>query len=120
VKRILVVDDERPVALFMVATLQESHQVELARNGAEALACLERNVPDAIVTDLMMPGLDGTGLIEACRANPRTAFIPIVLVSAGYEVHERARAAGANASLQKPFSVEELRRVLENVLSQVG
>ena len=114
-----MVDDERPVALFMAATLEKLHEVELARNGADALACLERNVPDAIVTDLMMPGLDGTGLIAACRADPRTAFVPIVLVSADHEVHERARLAGANASLQKPFSVQELRRVLEDILSQV-
>src|SRR2546423_6985803 len=81
--RILVVDDD-PSILALVAEilLDEWYDVATAANGAEALQRVAEAVPAVIVTDLMMPGMDGPALVRAGRAEPATAGPPIVIMSA--------------------------------------
>src|SRR3712207_3290142 len=85
VKRVLVVDDD-PGVLGLVAEMLrgDGYEVETAQNGVEALAKLREHEPDVVVTDLVMPVMDGLALIKACRATRHLADVPIVVLSAYY------------------------------------
>src|SRR5216683_2706379 len=80
-KRVLVVDDDDSLRQLVAEALREaSYRVDLAANGAEALRLMRGRLPHAIVLDLMMPQLDGSGFVELMRLNPRFAAVPVLLV----------------------------------------
>ena len=108
-KRILVVDDEPTIRELIADALREAgYLAETAANGAQALRQLQRHRPDAIILDLMMPVLDASGFRELLRLDARAAQIPILVVSATYDVEEAAKRLGATACLRKPFELDEL------------
>ena len=108
-KRILVVDDEPTIRELVADALREAgYQVYLAANGAEALQLMQGHAPDAIVLDLMMPFLDGSGFVELKRLNPRFAAIPVLVVTAAYGAYAAAERLGADACLSKPFELDDL------------
>jgi DNA-binding response OmpR family regulator len=116
-RRVLVVDDD-PRLLHIVAMYLgiEGYDVGMAANGEDGLAEVGKQRPDLIILDIMMPGMDG---IEACRqirANPDTAEIPVLMFSAlsGDEDVERARLAGANHLITKPFNLVGLGSVVKS------
>jgi PAS domain S-box-containing protein len=108
--RVLVVDDNADMREYLTRILSEYVQVEAVADGITALAAAQERVPDLILSDVMMPGLDGFELLEALRADPRTREIPIILLSAraGEEAIVEGLAAGADDYLIKPFSAQEL------------
>ena len=110
---ILIVDDE-PDVRFVLKLVFESagHQIIQAHHGGAALARVKESRPDLVVTDVMMPVLDGIELIRRLRSDPETAMIPILLLSS----HATA-GSGADAALAKPFRAHE---VLETGLSLMG
>jgi CheY-like chemotaxis protein len=115
---ILIVDDERPVRQFLVAAfLQEGHQVLEASHGRQALnivAAVSRH-PDIVISDVMMPLLGGIELCNMLKADPSTAHIPVVLMSAA---HPRATAdSEADAIIGKPFDLDTLDRLVQRLLS---
>ena len=79
-------------------------------DGEQALAAIFENPPDLVLTDIMMPRLDGFGLLQKLRANPLTAAIPVIMLSAraGEEARSEGMEAGADDYLVKPFTVREL------------
>src|SRR5919202_1759349 len=79
---ILLVDDNADMREYLTRILSEHVQVEAVADGASALAAAQERVPDLVLTDVMMPGLDGFELLKALRANPSTREIPIILLSA--------------------------------------
>jgi two-component system response regulator MprA len=108
--RILVVDDERAVRDALRRALElQGYEVELAADGAEALAALEANgQPDAVVLDILMPGIDG---LEVCRQIRRSGnAVPVLMLTARDAVGDRVEGldAGADDYLVKPFALEEL------------
>src|SRR5689334_11816990 len=109
--RLLIAEDDRALAETMRDVLQEDFAVGLALDGKEAVAraCDER--PDVLVIDARMPHLDGFGACRALRHDPRTADLPIIMVTGGTEpsLAQRAFAAGATDYLPKPFSISQLR-----------
>jgi two-component system, chemotaxis family, chemotaxis protein CheY len=108
-KRVLVVDDEPSIRDLVAEALSEAgFEVEVASNGVEALTLMQHWLPDAIVLDLMMPRLDGTGLTELMRLSPRLASVPVLLVTAAYGAEAAARQVGATAWLSKPFELDHL------------
>ena len=108
-KRVLVVDDEPMIRQLVADFLAEAgFATDMAPNGSEALRVIARHKPDAVVLDLMMPLLDGTGFVELLRLNPRYAGIPIVVITAAYGAAEEAARLGAQACVTKPFELEEL------------
>jgi CheY-like chemotaxis protein len=117
---VLVVDDEPTFREVMELTLTACGVgvVLQAASAAEALAVLQVILPDVIVTDLMMPGMDGLDLIRHIRAQPHGRRIPTIAVSArpASQSAEAARLAGADAWLSKPFSARELRVTLGRFL----
>ncbi|MDQ2890861.1 MAG: response regulator, partial [Gemmatimonadota bacterium] len=109
--RILVVDDNADVRGY-VGRLLRAHGWDVIpfAEGESALAAARERTPDLVLSDVMMPGLDGFGLLRALRADPRTSAVPVVLLSAraGEESRIEGLQAGADDYLVKPFSAREL------------
>ncbi len=106
---LLVVDDDAPIRRMLIRTLSaEGYDVQAAADGGAALAAVERSVPDAIVLDVTMPGLDGLAVTRRLRA--KGLQVPILLLTARDAIHERVAGldAGADDYLVKPFDVHEL------------
>lgn len=120
--KVLVVEDTVELLRFIHIQLQEEHAVYLALNGKLGLELARREVPDLIVTDYMMPEMDGVEMIRELRNDPATAEIPIVMLTAKNAVEDRlaAHGAGADVYLNKPFSPRELRTVIEQLLAKRG
>jgi signal transduction histidine kinase len=109
-ERILLVDDNPDMREYVRRLLQERFQIASASNGEEALAAALANPPDLILSDVMMPGLDGFGLLAELRARPETRTVPVILLSAraGEESRVEGLGAGADDYLIKPFTAREL------------
>ena len=121
-KRLLVVDDEPNLLRAVAACLKAEHyEVSTARSGHEALVQLAESVPDLIISDIRMPGMDGYKLARQLRGSPRTALVPIVFLTAKDETADRIEGfrAGIDAYLTKPFEPEELIAVVNAILSRV-
>ncbi len=121
-KRLLVVDDEPNLLRAVAACLKaESYEVSTARSGREALMQLAEAVPDLIVSDIRMPGMDGYTLARQLRGSPRTALVPLVFLTAKDETADRVEGfrAGVDAYLTKPFEPEELIAVVNGILTRV-
>ena len=121
-KRLLVVDDEPNLLRAVAACLKtEDCEVSTARSGHEALMQLAEAVPDLIISDIRMPGMDGYKLARQLRGSPRTALVPIVFLTAKDETADRIEGfrAGIDAYLTKPFEPDELIAVVNGILSRV-
>nr|WP_218566091.1 SpoIIE family protein phosphatase [Vallicoccus soli] len=108
--RVLVVDDNADMRDHVRGLLAADHEVLTARDGREGLALARERSPDLVLSDVMMPRLDGFGLLAALRADPLTARTPVILLSAraGEEATVEGLEAGADDYLTKPFSSREL------------
>ena len=120
--RLLVVDDEPNLLRAVAACLRaEGFDVVTARGGAEALVRVAESVPDLIVSDIRMPGMDGYQFARHLRSSPRTALTPVVFLTAKDETADRIEGfrAGIDAYLVKPFEPDELVAVIRNILDRV-
>ncbi|MEV4726878.1 ATP-binding protein, partial [Micromonospora humida] len=116
--RVLIADDNADMREYLHRLLRSRYDVTAVGDGIAALARARTAPPDLIVSDVMMPGLDGLELVAALRAEPRTMGVPVLLLSAraGQEAAVEGLEAGADDYLVKPFSAEELlARVRANV-----
>ncbi|HKY30743.1 MAG TPA: response regulator transcription factor [Pyrinomonadaceae bacterium] len=121
-KRLLVVDDEPNLLRAVAACLTaEDYEVSTARSGHEALMQLAESVPDLIISDIRMPGMNGYKLVRQLRGSPRTALVPIVFLTAKDETTDRIEGfrAGIDAYLTKPFEPDELIAVVNGILNRV-
>jgi two-component system KDP operon response regulator KdpE len=120
--RILVVDDHPSMRGAVRALLEgERYEVEEASDGAAALAAITEDPPDLILLDLQVPGLGGLDLLEALRADPARAAVPVVVMTAtGDEGRPGAIDAGAADYLTKPFNPGALLQAVERVLGARG
>lgn len=114
----LVVEDNADVALFIEHVLESQYKVVQARNGREGLSKAHEIVPDIIITDLMMPEINGYELCKMIRSDELVNHVPIVIVTARSTDKDRLEAldVGADAFLVKPFNNDELRALAENLL----
>ncbi|MET0447585.1 MAG: SpoIIE family protein phosphatase, partial [Aeromicrobium sp.] len=108
--RVLVVDDNFDMRTYVAGLLSEVYDVVTAGDGIEALERVEESRPDLILTDVMMPRLDGFGLLERLQDDPRSTSIPVIMLSAraGEEGTVEGLEAGAADYLVKPFAAREL------------
>ncbi len=108
--RILIADDNADMRQFIAGLLGAQYEVEAVADGAAGLAAARERLPDLVLSDVMMPGLDGFGLLRELRADPRTQTVPVILVSArsGEESRVEGLDVGADDYLEKPFTTREL------------
>ena len=121
-KRILVVDDEAKLLRAVAVDLRaEGYDVATARSGAEALALVAQSLPDLIVSDIRMPGMDGYQLARRLRENARTAIIPVIFLTAKDTSADRIEGfrSGVDAYITKPFEPDELLVVIAGILRRV-
>ena len=121
-KRLLVVDDDPGLLLAVSDTLRaEGYDVATARRGADALVRVAEALPDLIISDIRMPGMDGYQLVRNLRSNARTRLVPIVFLSAKDETGDRIQGfrSGVDAYIIKPFEPEELTAIVAAILNRV-
>ncbi|MGB9181342.1 MAG: response regulator transcription factor [Pyrinomonadaceae bacterium] len=121
-KRLLVVDDEPNLLRAVEACLRaEGFEVTTARSSREALVRIAQTIPDLIVSDIRMPGMDGYQFAQQLRASSRTALVPVIFLTAKDETADRIEGfrAGVDAYLTKPFEPDELVAVIRSILSRV-
>jgi two-component system response regulator MprA len=115
--KILVVDDERAVRESLRRALElEGYEIDLAEGGEQALQRLGKNEPDAMILDVLMPGVDG---LEVCRRlRSEGSRLPVLMLTARVEVEDRVEGldAGADDYLTKPFALDELKARLRALL----
>jgi len=109
-ERVLVVDDNADLREYVAALLAPTYDITTAADGLIALEAARAHAPDIVVSDVMMPNLDGLGLVRELRADERTASLPVILLSAraGEESAVEGLGSGADDYLAKPFSAREL------------
>jgi DNA-binding response OmpR family regulator len=119
-KTVLIADDEPNIVISLEFLLeQDGYRVLLARDGHEALEVIEREVPDLVLLDVMLPRLSGYDVCQQIRQNPALAKVRVIMLTArGREVEvTKGLALGADAYVTKPFSTREL---LEQIRRQLG
>ena len=116
--RLLVIEDNHDIASYIGSQFEDHYSVSYATNGEEGFRRAVELVPNLIITDLMMPGVNGLELCRQIRSNEIVNHIPIIVVTAKVSEEERIRGieAGADAYLTKPFNTTELRMLVERLL----
>jgi DNA-binding response OmpR family regulator len=115
---VLVVDDHPDVRAYIRRHLEPTYRIVEAADGAEGLKQARRFVPDLVVSDLMMPGMDGGALFRALREDPELEFIPVVLLTARASTESRMKGLreGVDDYLVKPFDPRELKARVDNLI----
>lgn len=119
-KKILIVDDEEDVRLFLSDFLEErDFRVETASHGGEALEKIKKEPPDIVLLDIMMPGMDGIRCLEKIKSDyPKVAVIMITALKDENRIAQ-AKKMGAYAYLVKPFSLNYLETELGKLLKEI-
>ena len=109
--RILIVDDIKANVDVLVQSLRSDYKLSVALDGASALRSVEKNPPDLVLLDIMMPGIDGYEVCRRLRASEQTRDIPVMFLTSLEDVQDKARGfeIGANDYLTKPFEILEVK-----------
>jgi Signal transduction histidine kinase len=116
---LLVVDDNADLRNYVRSRFESRYRVLEAADGADAIRVARREIPDLIISDVMMPGTDGHALVAAIRENPETDFIPVILLTAQAAQAEKIAglARGADDYIVKPFDMRELEVRVGNLIA---
>lgn len=117
--RILIADDEANIVVSLEYMMRrEGYEVSVARDGTQALAAIERERPDLVLLDAMMPGMSGFDVCQAVRANDALRGTKILMVTAKGRETDQARGlgVGADAYVTKPFSTRQLLHTVRELL----
>lgn len=117
--RLLIVEDNEDLRRFLVSILENDYSVSQATNGLEGLEKAKTESPDFILTDVMMPEMDGLQMVHLIKADPNISHIPIVILSAKASMDDRIEGlkAGVNDYITKPFSATYLKQRMENIIA---
>ncbi|MCF0190903.1 MAG: response regulator [Marinilabiliaceae bacterium] len=116
-KRILIVEDNTEIQNYLFQSLSNSYICVGASNGNEALILVKEQIPDIIITDLMMPVMDGTTMIKTLKKEMETSHIPIIALTAKSSIEDEIETLklGIDAFISKPFNMEHLRTIIDNI-----
>lgn len=119
-KVVLVVEDEKDVRAFLKDLLMDKYNVLTVNNGAEAIETVKKEIPDLIISDLMMPEMDGMELCKKIRSNILTCHIPFVMLTSKNSVIHSIEGleSGANSYIPKPFHPDYLQIKVQNLLEE--
>jgi DNA-binding response OmpR family regulator len=118
-KKILVVDDDKVIQQLLIVNLElEGYEVVTASDGAAAIERVSSEKPDLVILDIMMPKFDGWEVCRRIKANPKTAEVPVIFVSARAQELDvrRGYELGVGAYVTKPFDPVELLDIIKRVL----
>ena len=118
---VLVIEDEEDIAELVAFNLKRAgYHVEIAQDGVKGLSAARSILPDLIVLDLMMPGMDGISLFKELKRGPATRAIPVIMLTARGQTEDRIRGleVGADDYMTKPFSPKELGLRVANLLKR--
>ena len=117
--RLLIVEDNADIRQYIADSLSEDYNIEQAANGREGLDKAQNLMPDLIVSDIMMPEMDGIEMTKALKEDIRTSHIPIVMLTAktGNDNQLEGYESGADSYLTKPFSARLLQGRIRNLLA---
>lgn len=119
-QHIVIAEDDNEISQYLKAELEKDYRVTLCPDGQEALAAVLREMPALVISDIMMPKMDGNILCSKLKSNINTNHIPVILLTAKNRDEDRLEGleTGADAYIVKPFNMDILRRVIFNLLSQ--
>lgn len=116
---VLIVDDNREIRELIHYGLKRDYRLIIAENGADALRKIEGNTPDLVITDLMMPEMNGMELLKEIRENQYLKNVPVIFLSAKNTIDAQVKAleAGAEVFVIKPFKMELLKAQIKTLLA---
>jgi len=117
---ILIVDDNREILDFLTTALESSYQCLTSQSGEDAMKTIETTVPDIVITDQMMPGIDGTELCHRIRHNHSTELVPIIMLTAKDDTNTELKSirSGADVFMPKPFNLRKLQLHIVQLLNK--
>ncbi len=115
---ILIVEDDNDIKHYLGENFRRRYDIRTASDGVEALALMKDSLPDVVITDLMMPRMDGLKLCQSIKQNLRTSHIPVIIITAKESMQDQINGieAGADDYMTKPFSVSILVAKVNNLL----
>ena len=118
---ILVVDDDQEIADYIISELGNHYKFDHSPNGKEALKTLLRDQYDLVISDVMMPEMDGITLLKRIKDNPQISQLPVIMLTSKAEVEYKLEGlkSGADAYIAKPFNMEELHIQIDNLIDNV-
>ena len=116
---VLVIDDSSEIRRYVRKHLEGSYRIIEAGNGAEGLEAVRSEIPDVVISDVIMPRLDGVELCKTIKSDPELDFVPVILLTAKASTDSRVEGleSGADDYLTKPFEVRELQARVANLIS---
>ncbi len=120
-KRLLIVDDEETIRFSLsqaFITAQQDYEVVLASSAIEALNKIDSNKFDLVITDIMMPGMDGFDLIQKLKDNDVDTPVIVITAYGDEEKEQKSRALGVIQYIEKPFDIKEIRKTVFNILNE--
>lgn len=116
---VLIVEDQFDLSTLMANSLQDDYKVSIASNGVDGFSKATEDIPDLVISDIMMPKMDGFELCEKLKSDARTSHIPIVLLTAKSNKEDKLAGLrlGADDYLPKPFDLAELRIRISNLIA---
>jgi len=117
---IMIVEDEPQICSYLVEEFSKYYKTYSAGNGKEALRIITKNLPDMIISDIVMPEMDGLELCRKVKGNIETSHIPVILLTAKVEIENQIDGleTGADAYVQKPFNMKYLKVLTKNILEK--
>lgn len=121
IKRILVIDDEENFAEMVKDNLEmKGFQVDVALNGEDGLKKVNEIKPNAVILDIMMPGMDGFQVLRVIKKNKATQYIPVILVSSYDSFLKEEKDCEAERFFRKPLNIRFFSETIERILKAVG
>lgn len=119
--RILVVDDDQEIGDYIIGELGSHYKFDYAPNGKEALKTLLTQQYDLVISDVMMPEMDGLTLLKRIKDNPQISQLPVIMLTSKAEVEHKLEGlkSGADAYIAKPFNMEELHIQIDNLIDNI-
>ncbi len=117
--KVLIVDDDDSMLDYLSDSLKHNYKTITARNGKEGLKLAVSQMPDLIITDVVMPEMDGIQLVKALKGNSLVSHIPIIMLSGKNKLQDRMLGldTGADSYLPKPFYISELKSLMSNLIN---
>lgn len=122
-KHVLIIDDEKDIVQSIEYNLsKDGYKVSKSYDGLNGLEAVQKKSPDIVILDLMLPGMTGIELCKAMKADPKTAAIPVIMLTAKGEETDKivGLEVGADDYITKPFSIRELAARIKTILKRYG